>query len=134
MKKVVKMFKRMNIEKKSCQPGFYQKIAKPVKERRVFLEKILVCSLLELSSEMIRRKKSSKSRLLGNTLWKIDGAFLGIVLKTKTLNKTDSNICSILWVVRQLFLCPPPPPLSQWYKIWAYVFLHRSLNLQTEIS
>ena len=32
------------------------------------------------------------------------------IFKTKNLKKTDSNICSNLRVVRQLFLCDPLPP------------------------
>ena len=76
---MVKMFQRMNIEKKKHESlVFSKKIAKTVKESTVVLEKILVFSLLDLSSGMIRGKKSSKSPLLGGYfVGNLMGAVLG---------------------------------------------------------
>ena len=68
----------MNIEKKHESLVFSKKIAKTVKESIVVLEKILVFSLLDLSSGMIRGKKSSKSPLLGGVFCgKFDGGISG---------------------------------------------------------
>ena len=119
-----------NWKKKSWEPGFFQKIAKTVEGSIVVLEKIFVFSLLDLLSGMIRVKNHQYHLSSGCIFWKIWWVQFGELSLKQQISKKPTQTFAQICKFWDNYFCvtPSPPPLSQWDKIWASVFLHRSLT------